>query len=122
MAGYFHISHPSSHGISPSLGGAQQEGLPQAKAAAPIFTPALPAVVLIVLPALTSPHGSFGGAPAENPSAVHLFQIGESVRVLARKTPGVDSTLATGILPATIVGVEGPNENLVRAGGADLAS
>ncbi len=78
----------------------------------------------MILPAYPSPTHSASSASTvqPDPSPHQRFQIGEAVRVLARTTPGVRPTHATGILSATIVRIKGPNEYLVRAGGADHAN
>ena len=111
----------------PHLAGARVES-PQANAVALASTLA---DLAVANPAPTSP---LPIAPPAAPSAMPLqtlpspsspgqrFEIGEAVRVLARTTPGVRPTHATGILSATIVRIEGPNECLVRAGGADHAN
>jgi hypothetical protein len=106
-------SHPPS--------GALQEGLPEAKAAASISTPERPTFVLHV-PTSPTPTAPSAKPLQKYPSPVQRFQVGECIRVLANTTPGIHPTHATGILSATIVRIKGPNEYLVRAGGADHAN
>jgi len=92
----------------------------QATATALISTPISPALAIALASSVptTLPVKEL----QRHPTPVQRFQVGESIRVLACTSPGVRPSHATDILSATIVRIKGPNEYLVRAGGADHAN